>query len=69
MKIAIVGGGVAGLACALALRERGHEPIVLEREKRAGGKVGTDAMGGWLIERGPAGVLDNAPATQAFSRW
>jgi oxygen-dependent protoporphyrinogen oxidase len=66
MKIAIVGGGVAGLACALALRERGHEPIVLEREARAGGKVGTDAMGGWLVERGPAGVLDNAPATQAL---
>jgi oxygen-dependent protoporphyrinogen oxidase len=68
VKVVVVGGGVAGLSCALALAERGVEVTVLEREPVAGGKVGTahlrDAGGGaWQVERGPAGVLDNAPAT------
>jgi oxygen-dependent protoporphyrinogen oxidase len=66
MRVAIVGGGVAGLTLALALRDRGHEPLVLEREPRPGGKVGTERVGDWQVERGPAGVLDDAPATQAL---
>jgi thioredoxin reductase len=35
--IIVVGGGPAGLACALELRRRGLEVTVLERERRAGG--------------------------------
>lgn len=31
MDIAILGGGVAGLASALALARRGHRPRVYER--------------------------------------
>jgi thioredoxin reductase len=37
-EVAIVGGGPAGLACAIELRRRGVEDVlVLEREARAGG--------------------------------
>jgi protoporphyrinogen/coproporphyrinogen III oxidase len=68
VKVVVVGGGVAGLTCALALADRGHEVTCLEREAAAGGKVGTarvnDGAGQWLVERGPAGVLDNSPPTQ-----
>jgi thioredoxin reductase len=35
--VIVVGGGPAGLACALELRRRGIEVTVLERERRAGG--------------------------------
>jgi thioredoxin reductase len=35
--VIVVGGGPAGLACALELRRRGIEVMVLERERRAGG--------------------------------
>jgi thioredoxin reductase len=35
--VIVVGGGPAGLACALELRSRGLEATVLERERRAGG--------------------------------
>ncbi|KAJ8468341.1 hypothetical protein ONZ51_g9714 [Trametes cubensis] len=31
----IIGGGIAGLACAIALRRVGHHAIVLERKERA----------------------------------
>ncbi|KAH9849277.1 FAD/NAD-P-binding domain-containing protein [Lenzites betulinus] len=31
----IVGGGIAGLSCAIALKRVGHTPIVLERRQRA----------------------------------
>jgi oxygen-dependent protoporphyrinogen oxidase len=66
VKVVVVGGGVAGLTCALALRERGHEVIVVEREAQAGGKVRTERVGPWQVEWGPAGVLDNVPETMAL---
>jgi oxygen-dependent protoporphyrinogen oxidase len=69
VKIAVVGGGVGGLTCGLRLRERGHEVVVLEREAEPGGKVQTERTpSGWLVERGPAGVLDNSPPTLALYR-
>jgi phytoene dehydrogenase-like protein len=68
MKVAVVGGGVAGLSCALELRDRGHTPIVLERERLPGGKVRSERRGDWQVEHGPAGVLDDAPETVALLR-
>ncbi|PIL22837.1 hypothetical protein GSI_15532 [Ganoderma sinense ZZ0214-1] len=37
----IIGGGIAGLACALALRRVGHHVLVLEREDRASARGGS----------------------------
>jgi 2-polyprenyl-6-methoxyphenol hydroxylase-like FAD-dependent oxidoreductase len=31
LRVIIVGGGIGGLSAAIALRRRGHEPVVLER--------------------------------------
>lgn len=39
MKVAIAGGGLAGLACAVELAEAGHEVLVLEKRPVLGGKV------------------------------
>jgi 2-oxoacid:acceptor oxidoreductase delta subunit (pyruvate/2-ketoisovalerate family) len=36
-KVAVVGSGPAGLACAYHLRRLGHEVTVFEKEKKAGG--------------------------------
>lgn len=38
-KVAVIGGGIAGMQTALRLRERGLEPIIFERDKELGGKV------------------------------
>lgn len=38
-KVAIVGGGLAGMASAWVLRKNGHAVTVFEKEEKAGGKV------------------------------
>ena len=38
-KVAIIGGGPAGLACAYYLAEKGYKPTVFEKEKRPGGML------------------------------
>ncbi|MBI5845337.1 MAG: FAD-dependent oxidoreductase [Deltaproteobacteria bacterium] len=40
-KIAVVGGGVAGISVAWQLRLKGHEATVYDREKELGGKLST----------------------------
>ena len=49
-RVAIVGGGLRGLACAKYLAEAGHEPIVLEARDVLGGKVSAwqDKDGDWI---------------------
>ena len=43
MKIAVVGGGLAGLAAADALIDRGHDVEVIEARRRPGGRAGSFA--------------------------
>jgi len=49
-KVAIIGGGLSGLACAKYLADAGHEPIVLEARDVLGGKVAAwqDEDGDWI---------------------
>ncbi len=49
MRVAIAGGGLAGLSCAKYLIDTGHTPVVLERCDVLGGKVAAwkDADGDW----------------------
>lgn len=49
MRVAIAGGGLAGLSCAKYLIDAGHTPILLERQDVLGGKVAAwqDADGDW----------------------
>eukprot|EP00522_Entomoneis_paludosa_P002971 CAMPEP_0172471506 /NCGR_PEP_ID=MMETSP1065-20121228/67852_1 /TAXON_ID=265537 /ORGANISM="Amphiprora paludosa, Strain CCMP125" /LENGTH=611 /DNA_ID=CAMNT_0013229609 /DNA_START=66 /DNA_END=1901 /DNA_ORIENTATION=+ len=49
-KVAIIGGGLSGLACAKYLTDAGHEPTVYEARDVLGGKVSAwqDADGDWI---------------------
>ena len=49
MRVAIVGAGLAGLACAKYLTDAGHTPLVLEARDVLGGKVAAwqDDDGDW----------------------
>jgi oxygen-dependent protoporphyrinogen oxidase len=50
--IVIVGGGVAGLACAWRLRRAGHDVEVLEGAPEPGGRLRTEHHGDYALECG-----------------
>ncbi len=50
--VVIVGAGLAGLACAQDLTRAGIECQVLEASDGVGGRVRTDAIDGFLLDRG-----------------
>lgn len=54
--VAVVGAGVAGLACARLLDEAGLTVRVLEGSARVGGRVGTDVVDGFRCDRGLAWI-------------
>lgn len=58
----VVGSGPAGLAAATGLQARGAAVQVWEPGPRAGGNCQTDVAGGFTVDRGPNGWLDNEPA-------
>ncbi|HAD03246.1 MAG: protoporphyrinogen oxidase [Desulfuromonadales bacterium GWD2_61_12] len=68
-RVAIIGAGISGLAAAHAIEREAAaagitlEVVVLERDKRIGGKIWSIKEEGYLCEWGPNGFLDNKPMT------
>jgi oxygen-dependent protoporphyrinogen oxidase len=60
-RIAIVGGGIAGLAAAHRLVERGVEVVLLEAGDRLGGTIVTERSGGFTLEGGPDAIITEKP--------
>jgi len=50
--VIVIGGGIAGLGAAVRLIDRGLEPLVLEAERRVGGRMTTDRVNGFVVDRG-----------------
>ncbi|MEZ5977403.1 MAG: NAD(P)/FAD-dependent oxidoreductase [Planctomycetota bacterium] len=61
MDVVVVGAGLAGLACARELAARGARCTVLESHDRVGGRVATDEVEGFLVDRGFQVLLDSYP--------
>lgn len=57
VDVAVIGGGVSGLAAAYELRKRKRSVVVLEREARGGGIIRTERVGEFLIDAGPDALL------------
>ena len=50
--VVIVGAGLAGLAAATTLQRAGHDIVVLEASDGVGGRVRTDVIDGYRLDRG-----------------
>src|SRR6476646_2117972 len=64
--VVVVGAGLAGLRCARVLQDAGRDVVVLESADEVGGRIRTDRVDGFLVDRGFQ-VLN--PAYPAVRRW
>ncbi len=51
-KIAIIGSGLSGMACAIELKRNNFNPIIFEASSDIGGRVKTDNVDGFLLDHG-----------------
>lgn len=52
MEIVVVGAGISGCMCAKELSARGHKVTLIDKGKRAGGRMATRRMQGAIIDHG-----------------
>ena len=67
MRVAVVGAGVAGLAAARRLVDRGHTVAVFERGRVAGGRVGTRVLQAIELPKGLSGEVAFDHGAQYFT--
>jgi protoporphyrinogen oxidase len=60
-SVIIIGGGIAGLTCAKYLNDRGRSFMLLEADEALGGRVKTDVVDGFRLDRGFQILLTNYP--------
>jgi phytoene dehydrogenase-like protein len=64
MHAVVAGGGLAGLVAARHLADRGAEVTLLERRDRVGGRVHTEHVDGYTLDRGFQVLFTAYPAVQ-----
>jgi oxygen-dependent protoporphyrinogen oxidase len=67
MRVAIVGGGIAGLASARVLQEQGFDPVLFESTDRLGGKLRLDRVGDLTLDVGAESILARRPEGVALA--
>ncbi len=68
IDVAIVGGGISGLAAAYELNQRRISFRVFEATNVPGGVIKTDRFDGWTVDGGPDSMLVQKPAAVALCR-
>jgi oxygen-dependent protoporphyrinogen oxidase len=66
LRVAVVGGGISGLAAAHALVARGDDVVLLDADARPGGLIRSERRDGFLCEAGPQALLDGPAETRAL---
>ncbi len=66
MRVAVIGAGIAGLACALALARAGHDVTVFDKGRAAGGRIATRRTGETSFNHGAQYATARAPAFRAL---
>ncbi len=62
MRIAVVGAGIAGIACARALTDAGQDVTVLDRGRVPGGRMASRRLGGRYVDLGASYFTVSDPA-------
>ncbi len=65
-SVAVVGGGIAGLAAAEAFLRAGARVNLVEASERLGGRIRTRRVGDLVLESGPDGYFAGSPALEAL---
>ena len=78
-QIVIIGAGLAGLAAARLLYKEGHNPILLDKGRRIGGRCGTRRVAGHQFNHGAqfitavstefSALCQQAVASGALAEW
>lgn len=58
-RVAVVGAGIAGLVAGYELYKKGLDVVVFESSNRVGGRMTTDNVDGFIIDRGAQFLSDN----------
>ena len=69
MSVIIIGGGLAGLTAANYLEKAGVDYQLLEATERVGGRVKTDEIDGFLLDRGFQVLLTAYPEAQQLLNY
>ncbi len=67
--ITIIGAGIAGLTCAKYLKDRGIEALVLEASDGVGGRVRTDEVEDFKLDRGFQVLLTSYPEAEKLLNY
>ncbi len=65
-KIHIIGAGISGLITAIELEKLGYKPIILESDSAVGGRVQTDLVEGYQLDRGFQVLLEAYPKARKY---
>jgi len=52
LRVAVIGAGLAGLTAARILEDQGHDVVVVEKARGAGGRMATRRRDGWRFDHG-----------------
>jgi phytoene dehydrogenase-like protein len=66
VDVVVVGAGLAGLSAAYHLRQAGLDVVVCEAADTVGGRVRTDVVDGFRLDRGFQVLLPSYPAVRAL---
>lgn len=68
MKTVVIGAGLAGLSAAMTLEAAGHDVTVIEASDRAGGRVSSDVVDGFILDRGFQLINANYPELKRIDK-
>ena len=66
IKVHIIGGGVSGLVAAQVLENHGISPVIIDANDRVGGRVKTDIVKGFQLDRGFQVLLSSYSAAKKY---